>query len=61
MQYIFSSIGTQLNDKCEEENWDHFNYFLLSFSFLNPNVNGFDNNHRWQLRNQNDILDNPNP
>ena len=24
-QHIFSTIGTQLNDKCEEENWDHFN------------------------------------
>ena len=25
MQQTFSSIGTQLNDKCEEENWDRFN------------------------------------
>ena len=25
MQYIFSSIGTQLNDQCEEDNEDHFN------------------------------------
>ena len=47
MQYIFSSIGTQieLNDKCEEEIWDHFNSFLLSFSFPNPKVNKYDNNH----------------
>ena len=45
----------------EEENWDHFNQFLLSFSFLNPKVNNSDNNHKCLLRNQNDILNNPIP
>ena len=35
--------------------------FLLSFSFLDPTVNNFDNIHGCPLRNQNDILDNPFP
>ena len=45
----------------EIKNWDHFNEFLLSFSFLDPNVNNFDNTHGCPLRNQYDILDNPIP
>ena len=61
MQYIFGSIGRQLNDKSEEEKWDHFSQFLLSFSFLNPRVNYSDINHKCSSRNQNDILDNPIP
>ena len=61
MQYIFSSIGTHLNDNCEEKNWDHFDSFLLSFSFLDPRVNNFDDTHGCSLRNHNDILDNPIP
>ena len=61
MQYIFSSIGTHLNDNYEGKNYDHFDLFLLSFSFLDPKVNNFDNTHGCPLRNQNDILDNPIP
>ena len=58
MQYISNSIGTQLDDRFEEENGDHFNYLLLFFSCLNSKVNNFDTNHISTLRNQNDILDN---
>jgi hypothetical protein len=58
---FFSSIGTQWNDNCEGGKWDHFNWFLLSFSFLDPKVNNFDSTHECPLRNQNDILDNPIP
>ena len=34
----FGSIGIHLNDDCEEKIWDHFDSFLLSFSFLDPKV-----------------------
>jgi hypothetical protein len=62
MQYkFFSSIGTQWNDNYGEKNREHFNWFLLSFSFLDPKVSNFDNTHECPLRNQNDILDNPIP
>jgi hypothetical protein len=37
--------------------WDHFYWFLLSFSFLDPKVNNKDNTPKCPLRNQNDILD----
>ena len=53
-----SSIGTQWNNNHEEKDWDHFNLFLLSFSFLDPKVNNFDNTHGCPLRNQNDISNN---
>jgi hypothetical protein len=56
--HLFSSIGTQWNNNCEEKNWDHFNQFLLSFSFLDLKVNKFDITRGCPLRNQNDILDN---
>ena len=61
MQYIFSSIGTQWNDNCEEKHWDHFNCFCYPFSFLDPEVNNFDSTHGRPSRNQNDILNNPIP
>jgi hypothetical protein len=38
IQYIFGSIGTHLNDDCEEKIWDRFDSFLLSFSFLDSKV-----------------------
>jgi hypothetical protein len=44
-----------------EKNWDHFNQFLLCFSFHNPKVKNFHNTHGCPSRNQNDILDNPIP
>ena len=59
MQYVFGSIGTQLNDQWRKKTGIISNIFFLPFSFLNPKVNNSDNNHRCPLRNQNDILDNP--
>ena len=44
-----------------KKNWDRFDWFWLSFSFLDPKVNNLDNTFQCPLRNQNDILDDPIP